>query len=280
MSCSSSSDDASGVSVSPTQAVKLLANLGGAEHTKDTVWIDHALGYHDASAESSSVVILNAVTAPTNMQLSAAMFDVVRKNNISAFVELVDAGVKPSWTDEYGRTLLHSCIVNMHPSRHTATMAMLECLLDNGVEVNAQDSEGGTALMYACRKNDNCDAVKLLLKHGATPACIDVTQMTAYMFAAAYNNAPALACMMEECGKHINAADVSGRTALHWATANGCYEAFRQIIRHAVTNVSLVDAECENVLHYLARRNTAVQSYLTVLGDKITYNALAPLFRL
>ena len=189
----------------------------------------------------------------TEQKLISAMFLAVKTDNLKALKMVLATGESIKCTDGSRRTLLHACVINAHPSRQAAYVNTLNFLLENGVDPNAQDDEGGTALMYACRMFGDVNVVQLLLSYDAVAACMDNTQMTAYMFAASYNNAPALATLIATCGKHINACDSSGRTALHWAMLSASSECFRQIAQYSITNVCITDSNGETVLHYLAR---------------------------
>lgn len=48
-------------------------------------------------------------------------------------------------------------------------------LIDKGVDVNAQDKNGMTALMHACTRADRIDVLKMLIDAGADPAMRRVT---------------------------------------------------------------------------------------------------------
>lgn len=90
-------------------------------------------------------------------------------------------------------------------------------LLAKGVDVNAQDEDGYTPLIIACRKG-RTEIIKLLLKHKD----IDFNTQgrdkeTALMKACIYNHVDAAKLLLERKDININFESDEGYTALKWA---------------------------------------------------------------
>src|SRR5919202_527562 len=76
-------------------------------------------------------------------------------------------------------TLGHACLFL---AARDGDVALLERLLDEGVDVNARFADGWTALMIAARY-DRPEAVAALLRRGADPAAENHTGWTALLIA-------------------------------------------------------------------------------------------------
>ncbi|MCJ1278753.1 hypothetical protein MMC21_006570 [Puttea exsequens] len=85
--------------------------------------------------------------------------DLGKADMVNRFVE--SQSIEINATDELGRTALHYCTQTKMMNQTT------EKLLDHGADVNVQD-DGSYPPMYYAIKDDNYDAVKMLLDHHAT----------------------------------------------------------------------------------------------------------------
>ena len=207
-----------------------------------------AMGEGDSEVEDTD---LNLQVGDDSLVV-AALFLAVKVSSMRVMQMLVSNGARIGSKNTKDHTLLHTCVINFDPLRFEQCMQVLQYLLANGVQPNDKDAEGGTALMYACR-NGQEQVVRALLNAGASTACVDTTNMTVYMFAAAYDNAGVLAALLEVNGMYVNSRDNNGRTALHWATLTGSVECFRLLAMAELTDVCVIDSQGETILHYLAR---------------------------
>lgn len=84
-----------------------------------------------------------------------ALFD----GNIEFAEMLLDVNPKfKNQSDNQGATLLHSAVLHRFPE------GSISFLIHNGWDLNAQDSDGKTALMYALEENDNSDILQLFFE--------------------------------------------------------------------------------------------------------------------
>ena len=102
-------------------------------------------------------------------------------------VYVIMRGIDVNRSNRYGYTpLMHACMKNMHD------MVELICLTSftyactnhcNKVNVNRQDKQGRTALMFAAKYSDNTKVIKLLFKYCAASYLEDVGGKTAIDYA-------------------------------------------------------------------------------------------------
>ena len=102
--------------------------------------------------------------------------DVNTKRNPSIFPN-------PNEKDEFDTTLLMK-------AAKTGNDWQIKALVNANADVNLQDKDGWTALMYAVRYQGNMDCVELLLEAGADVKKTNNYGMSALVIAANYNNNP------------------------------------------------------------------------------------------
>ena len=90
--------------------------------------------------------------------------------------------------------------------------AALKALLNQGVDINATDNDGETALMEAA-DGRNAEVVRVLIANGANVNAADEDGETALMIAADEGRAETVRLLLE-AGANVNARDEDGETAL------------------------------------------------------------------
>jgi hypothetical protein len=145
------------------------------------------------SAGDADVVRLLEAIAVGNSEAAAALL--TRRPEL--------AGVK----DSRGRTMLMTTV--MFPANKRNGWAITRLLLDMGVEINARDRLGRTALAYV----EDAALARMLLDRGADVHARDRTGYTVLMHAVMTTNA-ALVGQLLERGADVNAVGEDGRTAL------------------------------------------------------------------
>jgi len=89
--------------------------------------------------------------------------------------------------------------------------------LENGANINARDSQGVTALMYAASFN-NFEATHLLLERGADLRARDDFGVEALGHCAMSNHDPEMISFLVNKGSNTNAKSNNGNTVLMWAS--------------------------------------------------------------
>lgn len=154
--------------------------------------------------------------------------------------------------------------------------------------INAQDSEGKTALSWAACRGDS-EAVDMLLKYGAeidlpskakrtplsyaaergdprtvqallssnaNPSQQDVSQQTPLHFVAAYHDSPELLSILLDAGANINARDKNDSTPFIFAALYGRLKSVETLV-HQGANIDAVDLHGWSALNFAIYFNNA-----------------------
>jgi ankyrin len=150
------------------------------------------------------------------------LVDAVERRDSRAAQSLIKQGVNVNAAQPDGATALQW-------AAHWDDLATAELLLKAGAKVNAANDLGITPLALAC-ENGSGNMVEVLLKAGANPNARLLTGETALMTAARAGSVAALKALVAR-GADVNAKETThSQTALMWAASNEHPEAVRVLV--------------------------------------------------
>lgn len=150
---------------------------------------------------------------PASDPNTAALISAARSGDLAALDAAVKGGAKIDDADRAsGRNALHWAAAE-------AKLEVIDWLLKNGANVNAEDRTGKTPLGVAAEKG-KVEAVKALVKATAAVNHRDRIKGSPVLWAAGLGNAETVAALIA-AGADVNVADVNGLTPLLWAAGIG-----------------------------------------------------------
>ncbi len=152
------------------------------------------------------------------------LFAAVKKNDVESVDFLLKGGVDVDAVNGNGRTALICAARDGHEK-------VVRLLLERGAEIDAVNRVRGggfTALMYAARSG-NEKVVRLLLERGAKIGAVDGGGWTALMCAAVSGHEEIVRLLLER-GAKIDAVDGGGWTALMYAAVSGHEKVVRLLL--------------------------------------------------
>ena len=157
----------------------------------------------------------------------------LESHNPTMMALLLEKGANVNTRDKTGATKLHD-ICYMMESRPGASFANVTLLVQAGIDLNAKNDKGETALVTAIH-NSKQDLVSRLLQEGADPNVSDHKGWTALHVASHCGGRTHLMDPLFEAGINVNAASDNGMTALHVAVRNAWLDdgkAVRKLLEH------------------------------------------------
>ena len=147
---------------------------------------------------------------------------------------LLRAGADPNVINANGSTCLHFA------SRHGSSKEALQTIIDHGVNVNATNKKGHTALMMASEFG-HLNGIHVLLKAGAQPNITDVYGNTCLHFPVIQGRRIEVLEAIIDHGVDVNASTKKGQTALMIATEKGNIDAINVLKAGADPNITNAD---------------------------------------
>lgn len=144
--------------------------------------------------------------------------------------------------------------------------------LEDGAPVDARDSGGMTALMWASGDGD-VELMRELLRHGADPLLRSNTSNTALGCAAMHGECAAIEILLAS-GATANDRTSGGGTPLHLAVAMGMTDAAELLIKHGA-DVNARDARGRSVLTVAKERGEKWEPIVKILCDQGASESLA-----
>lgn len=160
-------------------------------------------------------------------EIASLLKDEIRNYNSSAIRMLIKHGVDTNATDEKGRTALHHVCSNEDPE---VAMEIVKALLETNVKLDVSDCYGCTALNLACRSKHESVALQLV-KKGANVNLSDNNHITPLHLAARYGLDTLLLKLIDKKAD-INALDAAFSTPLDHACSKENSTTSLYLLRH------------------------------------------------
>lgn len=141
----------------------------------------------------------------------------IEQRNWALFNRLIEFKIDINEKNIYGESYLTHLLM-LFPIE-LPLQPLLKKLLVNGLDINARDERGNTALalaVYLANRDNNNERVNLLLKNGSTPNIGDLENFTPMMYIADVGNIE-LAALLLKNGVKLDSKDNKGKTALDFA---------------------------------------------------------------
>jgi uncharacterized protein len=173
--------------------------------------------------------------------------------NVSEVNRLLEQGVEVNAQDNDGATALMLASQNGH-------LNVVKALLEKGADVNAKANEGETALMVACDRG-HMEVVKALLDKNADVNVKANGGTTALMVASTHGHLDMVKALLES-GAEVNAKTGDGRSALNAAEDGGYQEIVKLLEEANVNNASTGEVllHTDKAVSTISEKNQTVSS--------------------
>ena len=186
-----------------------------------------------------------------------AFYAAIRDNDLTRLRAILKDGGDPNVVDARGGAT---------PLMYAAALGSVDsmkALLDAGAKVDAANSVGATALMWAAT---DIDKVRLLLARGANAKAVSERGRTALSIASRGDRSGEIVKLLIGAGADVHAVDAAKMTTLHLAALGDDTETIRLLVDAGV-QVDAVDfAGFTPLIHAAANRNLAAVRLLLAKG--------------
>lgn len=231
-----------------------------------------------ASQDGDMRLILQSLERGANINASdndgyTPLIKCASTGNASALRVLIEHGANVNACTTEGVTPLMNAAAKCHGE-------CVRILLTNHAEITVIDSDGWTALMFACQSGTR-DCVRSLAA-ASTENSIDLgtgSGITALMICSTKNR-PDLISILYENGANVNAVDLDGWSALHFAAKAGSKQCISILIKYgAIIELSALDSRRALMVAAAAGKLACIQELLDHgafidAGDNTNWTAL------
>ncbi len=205
-----------------------------------------------------SVFLTPTIHAASDLTDQELLLKAAENGNLEGVKKLIEAGIDPNTTDDFGRTPL------MLASRDDHFGIVKYLLKIEGVKPNLQDNDGFTALIFATIEEFE-NIVKLLLEHNADPN-LQNNDGFAALIMASYQGFENIVKLLLKHNVNPNLQMNNGFTALMFASAEGFENIVKLLLEHNADpnlqmnneNTALIIASrkgFENIVKLLLKHN-------------------------
>jgi ankyrin repeat protein len=159
-----------------------------------------------------------------------------RRGHENVVALLLDYGAKINVKNIEGHTPLHSAV------QYEGNISVVQILLNHGADVNTANNHGSTPLFSAVY-GDHGDIARLLVERGARVEDSDNEMHQTPLHRAAWNEDGPLLDFLLKHGANINAKNIRGETALHYAAKYGQNTLSQLLVNGADPNIQADNGE-------------------------------------
>ncbi len=199
------------------------------------------LAYPDAKDENGCTTLLNAT----------------RQNLPLSFIEkLVDAkaNINAACLDGRNALMFLASLAETAADAENQTAKALY-FIDNGLDVNAQDENGNTALMHAVANRAHTSFILSLIKKDADINIANKQQETALWLTIRRQLAPETLKILLDHGASPDSKDINGETPLWYQLHNNGNDTITQVLIHGGADVNLRDENGDTPLLYAVKND-------------------------
>ena len=155
----------------------------------------------------------------------------------------------------------------LHKAASVGDLKMIECLLDNGADVDVIDKRKKTALHHAIG-SDHSIADLLLSRGSDVDAADDKSRTPLHISCERWDCPDETFYALLDYGADVNHRDANGKTALHIAIECGRVDRANILLRHGV-DPNVPDGESLNPLHRLCGSKKTKASRKMASGESL-----------
>lgn len=230
------------------------ASLGATD--KNDMTPLHWLSSHGCTEALKLALRKGADIDATDGSMRTPLWFAISKGHIGCAMLLLDAGASVTLVDDEHRSALQLTVQHSGGlAESTASVPLLERLLQLKMDVNAVDREKRTALHWACTTNA-LPCVNALIAAKADVNARDWAGLSPIHCACPLDAVDSVRALLN-AGAHAEATDRDKRTPLHWAADRAAEECMKQLLEDSSTKVDTTDWNGFSALHYAARRSAS-----------------------
>ena len=226
-----------------SQAVHELIRAGASVTAMNRQQKQRAFCY--ASWEGDSNVVRTLIEAGTDINGQDELMEAAYRGHDQVVYELIRAGASV--------TALNRCQKQraIHCASREGDYSVVKALIEAGADVNGQDEDGATPLMYASEECPD-QVVCELIRAGAIVTAKDNCQLTALHYAMWRGRSSVIRTLVE-AGAEINSQDEDGTTPIMEAANRGHNQAVHELISAGASVTAMNRQQKQRALRYASR---------------------------
>ena len=251
-------------------AMNVLLSAGADRTIKDAIgdtWIHYAIRGNCSKDVLQSIIAKGADVNATSKRNSTPLMLASWYGKVDAIKVLLSAGADRTIKDAIGDTWIHYAI------RGNCNKEVLQSIIDHGADVNATNEEGDTPLMLA-RKNENEDAINVLLSTGANRSRTfkDAYGDTWIHYAVRKDCSNEVLQSIIDQGDDVNATNKKNVTSLMLASEKGNVYAMN-VLLSAGADRTIKDANGDTWIHYAIHGYCSIEVLQSIIDQGDDVNA-------